>query len=135
MAKWRRSASAWMIVGLLHPHCVMAQMVDAPQTLQYSTALLQGIDPGTLPSAGALPAGSSVLIMAFAQLLGVVAVARSMIILYQMGGARHQGPGLGSVLIFFFFGIMVFHLDETLAMLAATLPGFPDLSSILQPSS
>ena len=133
---WKTSSlcrAAWGLLGVaMCPRFVSAQVVQAPQTLQYSTSLLQGLDPGTLPGAGSLPAGSGNLLMAFAQLLGVIAVARSMVILYQMGGARHQGPGMGSVLIFFVFGILVFHLDSTLSMLAATLPGFPDLSSILQ---
>jgi hypothetical protein len=36
------------------------------------------------------------------------------------------------VIGFFFAGVCVFHLQRTMGTLAATLPGFPDLTPILQ---
>jgi hypothetical protein len=102
-----------------------------PNTLLYGP-MMAGLDPGSLPAQGSLPPGAGAAIMAFARLLGLLAVARSLIIIYHMGESRHQGHGAGAAFVFFLGGVMVFHVDKTIGMLAATFPGFPNLTQYLQ---
>jgi hypothetical protein len=112
-----------------------AEMVQAPQLLVYAPNLLQqwvGAQ-GKLPFQGALPPGSGRAISAFAHLLGVIAVFRSCAKANAITNtnSHHQEGSWAGVFWMFVAGVLVFHLDKTMATFAATFPGFPDLTPIL----
>jgi hypothetical protein len=114
-----------------------AEMVQAPQLLVYGPNLLGQYvgSQGQLPFQGALPPGSGGAIVAFAHLLGLLAVRKSLAMMHKIsntngGGGQGQeswGPTIGM----FIAGICVFHIDNSMATLAATIPGFPDMTPIL----
>lgn len=114
-----------------------AEMVQAPQLLVYAPNMLGQYvgDQGRLPFQGALPAGSGLAVAAFAQLIGLIAVCMSLSNAWDMsstsGSMRHQSSWAGCICMFV-AGVCVFHVDKTMAMFAATIPGFPDLTPILQ---
>lgn len=112
-----------------------AEMIQAPPILQYAPNLLSNIvDQQRLPLQGALPAGSGGAIFAFAHLLGLLAVWKSLSMAWAISNTSsrpYEQGSWGGMLVMFVAGVMVFHLDKTMSMLAATIPGFPDLSPIL----
>jgi len=131
-----RGCVAWVL--LLGPAALRAEMIQAPPLLQYAPNMLSNlIDQQQLPFQGALPAGSGTAILAFAQLLGLIAAWRSLSMAWSIsstsGTLHHQqhNASWGGVILMFIAGVLVFNIDKTMAMLAATFPGFPDLTSIL----
>jgi hypothetical protein len=112
-----------------------AEMIQAPQLLVYAPHMLQQYvgSQGQLPFQGALPAGSGRAIMAFAHLLGLIAVFKSCTKANAITNtnSHHQEGGWTGVIVMFVAGILVFHIDKTMRMLGATIPGFPDLTPVL----
>src|SRR6185437_16226718 len=114
-----------------------AAMIQAPTLLQYAPNMLTNLESQQqLPFQGALPAGSGAAIVAFAQLLGVIAVWKSLSMAWEISSTSsshhaQQHASWGSVFLMFIGGILVFYLNNTMAMLSATIPGFPDLTSVL----
>jgi hypothetical protein len=112
-------------------------MVQAPTLLQYAPNMLTNLaSQQQLPFQGALPAGSGAAIVTFAQLLGLIAVWKSLSMAWEISSTSaspyaQQNGSWGGVILMFIAGVLVFQLDRTMAMLAATVPGFPDLTSIL----
>lgn len=112
-----------------------AEVIEAPRLLQYAPNMLSAvIDQQRLPFQGALPVGSGGVIVAFSQLLGLIGVWKSLSIAWGLSdNVQKRGEGgWGGFFVFFIAGVMVFHLSKTMAMLAATIPGFPDLTPVLR---
>ena len=113
-----------------------AEIIEAPRLLQYSPNMLAAFtEASQVPFQGALPAGSGGVIVAFAHLLGVIAVWRSLSLAHTISStsspySQPQG-NWGTVLAMFTAGICVVHLERTMGTLAATIPGFPDLTPLL----
>ena len=114
-----------------------AEMIQAPKLLQYAPNMLGTVvEQQQLPFQGALPAGSGGAIVAFAQLLGLIAVWKSVSMAWTISSTSaspymQQQHSWGGAFLMFFAGVLVFHLQKTMAMLAATIPGFPDLTPVL----
>lgn len=113
-----------------------AEMLEAPRLLQYSPNMLAAFtEASQVPFQGALPAGSGGVIVAFAHLLGVIAVWKSLSLAHTISSTSspYSQPqaSWGTAIAMFVAGICVFHLERTMGTLAATIPGFPDLAPIL----
>lgn len=112
-----------------------AELVQAPQMLVYAPQLLQQYvgSQGKLPFQGALPPGSGRAIGAFAQLLGLIAVFKACTKANAITNtsSHHQEGSWSGVFFMFVAGVLVFHLDKTMGTIAATFPGFPDMTPIL----
>jgi len=125
------------LLPLLGCSSAQADMIQAPTLLQYAPNMLTNLmSQQQLPFQGALPVGSGAAIVAFAQLFGLITVYHSLSKAWEISNTSsspyaQQNASWGSVFLMFIGGVLVFNINRTMAMLAATLPGFPDLSSVL----
>jgi len=118
--------------------CAVAQaseMIYTPPNMVYDPSSY--IISAEVPNIGghALPPGTGGLIVAFAQLLGVIAVWKSLSMAHSItntGSSSNGDKGWMGCIVMFVAGVCVYHLERTMGTLAETFPGFPDLTRILQ---
>lgn len=80
-----------------------------------------------------LPPGWGPLLLNLFRLIGIVVIMKGVVVQYDIGRQNNMmgnQPSARTVIAHYFVGTLIYHMDKTVAMVAASLPFLPSMGNI-----